>query len=315
MQDYGSFEIMFGDSLPTQYDGNVIFEIPPEEVGIREDFLHYDGHAWTHGNRYSISNLLGYVKVLKHMYIGHLRCDNVHCAYLKVWKGPNSALWREEIEKVPIPEESLPKGTLRCWYHQHSPFCVVSCSCRLYASIVVDSLQHKRLYVHTTSHYHPIASNKNLERNVLLENCTRSYLREKLGCSPKVVVSKVAKEYIHKVVMNEEKVRPSTMVQGEVLIESLENLPPMCDDEVVQYVTKKVIVEQSKSNVLEVKIHFFYSFVQRNRCFGQDFRGTLFMFKMSIHGLGSRAELVRCMTEGDLHHAYVMFDHIKLIHN
>jgi hypothetical protein len=39
------------------------------------------------------------------------------------------------------------------------------------------------------------------------------------------------------------------------------------------------------------------------------------MFKMSIHGPGSGVELVRRMTEGDLHHAYVMFNHIKRIHN
>jgi hypothetical protein len=45
MQDYGSFEFISGDSLPSQYDGNVIFEIPPEEVANREDYLHYDGHA------------------------------------------------------------------------------------------------------------------------------------------------------------------------------------------------------------------------------------------------------------------------------
>jgi hypothetical protein len=245
MQDYGSFEIMSGDSLPTQYDGNVIFEIPPEKVATREDYLHYDSHAWTYGNRYSVSNLPGYVKVLKHMCTGYLRCDNVHCAHLKVWKGPNSALWREEIEKVPTPEESLPKGILRCWYHQHSPFCVVSCSCRLYALVAVDSLQHKRLYVHTGSHYHPVATGKNRGRNLLLDNCTRNYLKEKPGCSPKVVGSKVAKEYIHKVVMNEEEVRLGTMLQGEVLIEFLENVPPMCDNEAAQYVIKKVTVEQS----------------------------------------------------------------------
>jgi hypothetical protein len=68
----GSFEIMSGNSLLSQYDGNIIFEIPPEEAATREDYLHYDGLAWTHGNRYSVSNLPGYVKVRKHMCTGHL---------------------------------------------------------------------------------------------------------------------------------------------------------------------------------------------------------------------------------------------------
>ena len=45
VQDYGLFEIMSRDSLPTQYDKNVIFEIPPEEATTRKDFRHYNGHA------------------------------------------------------------------------------------------------------------------------------------------------------------------------------------------------------------------------------------------------------------------------------
>jgi hypothetical protein len=78
---------------------------------------------------------------------------------------------------------------------------------------------------------------------------------------------------------------------------------------------KKVTAEQSKSGILEVKTHCSYSFVQRNRFPGQDFRGTSFVFKMSTHGPRSGMELVCHMTEGDLHHAYVMFDYIKRIHN
>jgi hypothetical protein len=125
----------------------------------------------------------------------------------------------------------------------------------------VDSLQHKRLYVHIGSHYHPVATSKNHGRYLLLENCIRNYLREKLDYSPKVVTSKVTKEYIRKVVMSEEEVCLGNMLQEEALIEFLGNLPLVCDNEAVQYVMKKVIVEQSKSGVLEVKTHYFYSFV------------------------------------------------------
>ena len=39
------------------------------------------------------------------------------------------------------------------------------------------------------------------------------------------------------------------------------------------------------------------------------------MFKMLTYGLESRVELVYCMTKGDLHHAYMMFNHIKWIYN
>jgi hypothetical protein len=52
-----------------------------------------------------------------------------------------------------------------------------------------------------------------------------------------------------------------------------------------------------------------------NKFPGQDFDGTSYVFKMSSIGLGSGVELVHCMTEGDLKHAYVHFDHIKRIHH
>jgi hypothetical protein len=97
----------------------------------------------------------------------------------------------------------------------------------------MDSLQHKRLYVHIGSYYHLVARGKNHRKYLLLENYIRSYLREKLGCFPKVVASKVAKEYTCKVVMSEEEVCPSNMLQGEALIEFLENLPLVCNNEVV----------------------------------------------------------------------------------
>jgi hypothetical protein len=53
---------------------------------------------------------------------------------------------------------------------------------------------------------------KNRGMYLLLENCIRSYLKEKLGCSPKIVASKVTKEYIRKVVMSEEDVRLGDML-------------------------------------------------------------------------------------------------------
>ena len=66
---------------------------------------------------------------------------------------------------------------------------------------------------------------------------------------------------------------------------------------------KKMTAKQSKYGVL------------RNKFLGQDFRRTLFVFKMSTHRPGNRIELMRRMIEGDLYHAYIIFDHIKEIHN
>lgn len=60
---------------------------------------------------------------------------------------------------------------------------------------------------------------------MLLENYIKSYLKEKLDYSPMVVASKVAKEYICKVVMSEELVCLGNMLQGKALTEFLENLP------------------------------------------------------------------------------------------
>jgi hypothetical protein len=53
---------------------------------------------------------------------------------------------------------------------------------------------------------------KNHRRYLLLDNYIRSYLSEIPGCFPKVVASKVAKDYIWKMVMSKEDVRLGNML-------------------------------------------------------------------------------------------------------
>jgi hypothetical protein len=52
-----------------------------------------------------------------------------------------------------------------------------------------------------------------------------------------------------------------------------------------------------------------------NKFLKQDFDGTSYVFKMPSSGPGSGVGLVHRMTEGDLKHVFVHFDHIKHVHH
>jgi hypothetical protein len=84
MQNFEEFSVMQVPRLPSKYDGDIMFELPPLDVSndMKEDILYYDGHPWLLSNHIGMSNLPDGVKVRKSMCVGHLRCINDFCAHL-----------------------------------------------------------------------------------------------------------------------------------------------------------------------------------------------------------------------------------------
>jgi hypothetical protein len=58
-----------------------------------------------------------------------------------------------------------------------------------------------------------------------------------------------------------------------------------------------------------------YNYIQGSCYLGQSFDEPCFLFKVSTHGYKNGVELVKRMTEGDLKTSWVMFDHIKKVHD
>ena len=76
--------------LPTKYNGNIVFELPPlstvksggatmlEGMDQRQD-----GHAWTEIATTNISDPDGQLSFRYVKCLGHLRCENLSCPHLE----------------------------------------------------------------------------------------------------------------------------------------------------------------------------------------------------------------------------------------
>ncbi len=57
-----------------------------------------------------------------------------------------------------------------------------------------------------------------------------------------------------------------------------------------------------------------YDYIQDSCFLGQMDGQKVFMFKMSFYGLASGVDMVRCMQLGGFANCWLMFDHVKRVH-
>jgi hypothetical protein len=90
---------------------------------------------------------------------------------------------------------------------------------------------------------------------------------------------------------------------------------PLSNENKVRHCVYIQRTSRIKHLILHIKCNNAYSYIQGNQFLGQSFNEACFLFKMSTHGFGSGVELVRRMRKGDLKTSWVMFDHIKRMHD
>jgi hypothetical protein len=101
----------------------------------------------------------------------------------------------------------------------------------------------------------------------------------------------------------------------DTLLELLEIVSPLSNENKVRHCVYIQRTSRIKCSILHIKCNNAYSYIQGNYFLGQSFDEPCFLFKMSTHDLGSGVELVTRMTKGDLKTSWVMFDHIKRMHD
>ena len=87
--DYDSIKTMSMDFFLPQFDGDVLFVLPPVGASAVHSKArsmdgmdkHYDGHMWTKTMTTNITNNLN-LTFRSSICVGHLRCENPHCEYL-----------------------------------------------------------------------------------------------------------------------------------------------------------------------------------------------------------------------------------------
>ena len=117
--DYASVLHRIVDFLPSIYNGDIIFELPPVAAGatsLKAKSLQgmdkkYDGHCWCLTKTSNISNDMG-LTFRRSSCAGHLRCGNLECDYLKRSNRENLIMRRSGKGQLPLPS-CWGRGTCR----------------------------------------------------------------------------------------------------------------------------------------------------------------------------------------------------------
>ena len=152
------------DFLPSIYNGDVIFELPPLSSGASSSKARnlqgmdkkYDGHCWCLTKTSNISNDVG-LRFRRSSCASHLRCGNLECDYLK---RPNREdLYNEWEGTTPTPfvlgQEDAPKLSTVCFkVCKIPPKAIATCDAVIY--YVIGPPGMTRACVLMGVHSHPL---------------------------------------------------------------------------------------------------------------------------------------------------------------
>ena len=164
--DYVSVPHRTVDFLPSIYNGDIIFKLPPLAAGTNSSKAknlqgmdkNYDGHCWCLTKTSNISNDMG-LTFRTSSCAGHLRCGNLKCDYLKRPHREDPYNEKEWEGTTPIPfvseQEDVPKlSTIYCKVCKTPPKAIATCDFVIYYVIGLPS--KTQACVHMGVHSHPI---------------------------------------------------------------------------------------------------------------------------------------------------------------
>ena len=135
--DLSSFKHEVVPHLPVEFNGNVVFELPPLSV-VKEGGMacldgmdrKFDGHAWTET---ATTNIVDPSRLLSFKYVkcmGHLRCYNPKCRHISEVRKYNDLYWAGSSPEVLTPGKSTrpsQRCKLVCKLCKTTPLCLVLC--------------------------------------------------------------------------------------------------------------------------------------------------------------------------------------------
>jgi hypothetical protein len=165
--DLGSFPHYKVKFLPSQYNGDDIYKLPPilaSKEGIAGRLIGMDrscdGHAWTKTQTSNLSYPLSQLTFQYVKCLGHLRCINVECPHLTRTNEHNDIYWEgnslEVIILGPAPGTST-KCTIVCRFCKNRPISLKLCLCKMFY-IIPKKFTMSRAAVHIGFHNHPVAT-------------------------------------------------------------------------------------------------------------------------------------------------------------
>ena len=142
--DYASVPHRTVDFLPSIYDGDIIFELPPFAIGASSSKAKnlqgmdkkYDGYCWCLTKTSNISNDMG-LTFRRSSCVGNLTCGNLECDYLKRPNCKDPYNEKEWKGTTPISfvsrQEDMPKlSTVYCKVCKIPPKAIATCNAIIY---------------------------------------------------------------------------------------------------------------------------------------------------------------------------------------
>ena len=197
--DYDSIKTVSVDFLPPEFDGDVLFVLPPvgplaahSKARSMEDMdKRYDGHMWTKTMTTNITNSLN-LTFWSSTCVSHLRCENLHCEYLQ---RTHRALSFNETEfdgftKEPFLISGPPSlgSMLVCKMCKEPPKCMSLCRARIF--YVYGDHTMERACIHLGQHQHPVRIGIYRDARKKID----ALIEEHVERTPQATVSKIVME-------------------------------------------------------------------------------------------------------------------------
>ena len=115
--------------LPTTYDGEHIFEVPPivDDDSISTG-VSFDGHPWTKSNNYNSKRYDDAdLRARKSFYAESFICTNEGCSHLTLHKNPNTHFLDGRCKSRPSLHTKDIDGDWRCSFCKCTLACVKQC--------------------------------------------------------------------------------------------------------------------------------------------------------------------------------------------
>ena len=307
--DYASVPHRTVDFLPSIYNGDVIFELPPLAGGASSSKARnlqgmdkkYDGHCWCLTKTSNISNDMG-LTFQRSSCAGHLRCGNLKCNYLKRPNREDPCNEKEWKGTTPTPfmpgQEDAPKlSTVCCKVCKIPPKAIATCDAVIY--YVIGTPGMTRACVHMGVHSHPVVVGVSRES----ESTIISLIGDQVERTPSATNSSIAmaasKEFLAKHLLRPKHCDATMTVDDmKTVMEKYANLAsPNIKNAISNF--KHVGRNNSMDGICQMKGCTTWPFVQRNMFPGQGADDDkVFVFKMSEVGPASGVDLVTRMQPG-----------------
>ena len=311
--------------LPTKYNEDIIFELPPlptvkgggaamlEGMDQRRD-----GHSWTETATTNITDPDGQLSFRYVKCLGHLRCDNIGCSNFERCGEYNEKYWEGSTPDLLIlgPITEVPrKCTILCRICTSTPSCLKLCSCKMFYITSKNPLM-SRTCVHFGSHDHLVATRDCREAMDIIHEKVRDQVAKTPHAKSSAISLAVGRELLMKGLVDEngdgKKLNKDDLAQ---VFEKWSALSIPSVNNMIQDV--RVLCGQGGyiDNILKLKKASTYDYIHDNQFPSQGGASNIvYLFKMSTVGADSGVDLVhRMQLGGDLQFAWIMFDHVKQV--